>query len=454
MPALLLAVLTTLASGPPVLPDDPVSAEPLPEPDAVERGVAEAVAGLAAGGRRERFAAERALRAVGPVALDHLPPDGDAGGPGAAFLLGRVRADLRRTIAAAALAPARVTFDGTHPLAEWLDAVATRSGNGFDAAALAPATLARPVTLAAGDEPFWSVTARLADAAGVAIGPIAGGRLALVPDVGEADPGDAGAVSVAGPFRVTAGPGTTRPVVGGGGTLLRIPVSVTPEPRLAGLFAAVPGDALAATAADGRALAPFSPGAKREVPFVAGTARFTAAFLVPPAARGGRGPVGPVRLTGAVRVELAAGVHEFTFDDPPRSDSAPVRRGAVTARLRSAGVGEPDPATGSPRVLTVTLLVEYAADATDAADGPEDGLFESHRTWRHQNDAALVAADGGRLLPDGPVEAVAESGRSLALRYRFREVPADLSGRRFVYRAPTVLTAVDVAVGFDAVPVE
>ena len=437
-PALLLAAAVSVPGAAP--PAGASIDETVGDPAARAAALVPAlVRALSSASRAERVRAERDLIALGPAAAALLPPPGSPAAPtgaGALAALERVRAALAADPPPrAGPSRARPSELPTHTLAAALAALAERTGNRLDTTALSPATLAGPapdlstVPDEDGSATFWDLTDALAGGR-FAIGDAPDGALRLLPW----DRNAAAAATSDGVVRVELGPAAVRPRFGTGETLLRVPVRLIAEPRTRALAARPVGAGLTATA-DGKTLAPFTPGASRESPFADGVAAFAVDFVRPE----GAAPRS-VLLNGQFELDYSPGERRFSF--APTDVGAPRTGGGVTVRLDAARL-DATGRTGAAATIAAAVLYDAAGDAP---------AFESYQTWRYAVRVRL-RGPAGALEPAGAPETVAEGPAAVATRARFRLPPgADLSDYRIEVVAPAAPVTAGVRIAGAPVP--
>lgn len=400
-----------------------------------------------------RVAAERSLRQRGPAVLAELP-DPATLRPPAADAVRRIRTDLQRAQAQAALEPGRVTLRGGMPLAEALQAIGGQTGNAIDVSQLPEGMRSVPVTVDFESAAFWEAIGRIEQQANVVAtcDPLQDAVLLRAADDVEFRPL---ASTSDGPFRISViRVREQMDFVDPDRRLLRTVLEVLVEPRLRPLFLHVSDGEIHVTAADddnddetdddddtdadnskstAKPLAPLSPSAKREIPIDRpGPIRITHDSILP---QGNLTPLlEAVDIRGRLEMELAAGQERFEFrhlDEPGRITR---RHGGVSVSLESL--------TYDDEVVDLQLQLRYDAD------GPS---FESHRSWVFHNEAWLSLGEEERVEPSD-FETLSEGASGAQLRYRFTGVEGLSADTQLNYTAPTLFTRVPMTFELENVP--
>jgi hypothetical protein len=154
-------------------------------------------------------------------------------------------------------------------------------------------------------------------------------------------------------------------------------------------------------------------------------------------------------VVGRLHVETAAAEESLEFPAGAESVGVSRRRGGVTVKMLR---WEPTDAADANHSLDVSVLITYDTG------GP---AFESHRSWMLFNVVGLVRAgmlpsekllgrSGGedaRLLKPTHTTSDAQPDGSIAVTYRFENLPLPASEYRFRYVAPTRI--LDVPLDFE-----
>ena len=440
------AVLLVLSLG--------VAADDVVDDSAVRRWIAR----LDADRKADRQRAEEELLKLGPAALQWLPEPGVLGSRSASEAVRRVRAKLERQKAESAVEATRLTIGGTRTVAELLPRLSHDTGNLVVAEELPKDWLAGLVELP--EKPtFWEAIEALGKQQRVTWRCEATpARLRLLPRDAKTDghdsPTDVVAATSSKAFRVALRSARARDVVGESKQqLMRLEIDVTSEPRLRPLFlkcatADVQVSGRRSSGSDDAARAepwaPFSPDSKLEVTFGQGRRQlsFPVDFRLPDG-----GGWKSLSLSGTLHLETAAA--EEPIDFPLGADSRGVsrRRGGVTVKIEHGQIE----ADSKDRSLTVRATVAYDSG------GP---AFESHRSWMLYNVAGLVrpaaaaqpdvnggGASEAELLKPTDSQSELQPNGSIAVTYRFANLPRAAGEYSFRYVAPTLI--LDVPVEFE-----
>lgn len=433
--ALVLAFLTPFLAG--------------QEPEAADarRGmaerVAELIANLDADSREARVSAQRELLRIGPAVLPHLPAPELLPNSAVRETVRRIRLAIEEQQARASVAPSRVTLDGGMPLGVALQRVTEQTGNAIDASALPPERMEALVQTGFRETPFWEAFEALSRRGGFQWDIDGRAEGIAVTSPGAEPAPEPLAVDNSGVYRIAVTSAGLRPVAGRPDErILRLEVRFTAEPRLRPLFFAFAGRDLQASAGD-RRLPPFSPEARKEIPFGESgkDLRVTWDFRVP-----GEAAIQTAGLAAQATVLTAAGSEAIAFDDLSRSAGAARRRGGVTVTLEEVAFRDQRNRRrqeGGGRTARLQVAVSYDTG------GP---AFESHRTWIYHNQAWLEDAGGERIAYDGFTTEMARDG-AVAVEYEFDQLQARPDDYKFVYVAPTLLINVPVEVKLAGIPV-
>jgi hypothetical protein len=357
----------------------------------------------------------------------------------------RIRIDLERVAARESVLPSHVTLSGRLPLAKALVELSRQTGNPIAGDALPPELLHKPFDFNFAEVSFWQalddLTKRLelhyeydASARGLKVAPNERGA--------EARP----AVGYSGAFRVEvlrAERLRTAPdqKPGEPNDLLRVSVVVWPEPRLRALFLQIAAADIKARAG-GVDLKPFSPEANYELAVGegVGASRFLMDFVISGAVR-----APTIDLEGKLRCTTAAGNEPIRFGNvaAERGPEANIarRRGGVTVVLNRVRLL---PSEGKNE-MRVRITVSYDTG------GP---AFETHRTWILHNEVFLEDRSGKRVRLSGGSETERQGDGTIAIEYRFVNLPDPLPDYAFVYVAPTLIIDVPIEFEIQSVAVE
>jgi len=372
-----------------------------------------------------RDEAERALIALGPPALDVLPPPDDRTPPEIRRRLARVRSALEDAAARGAIRAATVTLDGEMPIAQALRAVEQQTGNrlaGFEDRDAVVQTDLRAT-------PFWQALDRLLDASALTTDPYGGEPRTLVlvarPE-GDTNRGERAAYDGAfriEPLRIIAAKDLLRPAGNG----LRVALGVGWEPRLDLIL--LEHDPATLRCADNQGRTVPVAGAMGKVEFSprSGTTGLEFEVLFERPSRESRALAS---LDGELSALVAGRVESFVFGgDLAKARDVSVRKGAVTVVLEESS----------------SRLGAYRIHARVRFDDASRAL-ESHRGWIFSNEAWLVDAKGTRIEP-ASLDVTRQTPHEVGLDYWFN-LPDGLEGHAFTYRGPTALVRHPVRFSF------
>ncbi|HUG90768.1 MAG TPA: hypothetical protein VML55_08050 [Planctomycetaceae bacterium] len=423
------------------------------EARALRQKVAQLAADLDADSRETRTAAQRELLRLGPAALPHLPSPELLPNSAVRATVRRLRLALEEQHARESVQPSRISLSGEVTLGDAVRRLADQSGNAIDASGLPPELLQRPVRVGFRETAFWDALDALARQAGMAWSIAAGSdAIRLEPLADESERGEL-AVDGSGVYRVAVTSAGLRPIAGRPAErLLRLTVRFTAEPRLRPLFFAFAGSDLKASSG-GRTFEPFSPDAKKEIPFGEGgkDVRVTWDFRVPADADG----AAAAALVAKATILTAAGREPITFTDLASASGVARRRGGVTVTLNEALFRGPQErravrpqADAAPAAETDGHTARLRVAVAYDTGGP---AFESHRTWIFHNQAWLETRDGRRTAYDGFTAELQRDG-AVAVEYQFDHLAGPAADYKFVYVAPTLLISVPVEIKLPEIP--
>lgn len=379
--------------------------------------IARLVRDLSAPELAARVRAERQLLEAGPAVLPLLPPPDLVATPGARESLKRLRVQLERRRARESASPSLVHWTEPLTLPALARHLAEQSKNELR---LAPETPGETTIPPRPDPtPFWQALDELCEAHDLRWRwSDEGSRLLLEPrPAGTAAPEQR--IAYQGPFRLATGSPERRPIVGGSGELLRLPLTVSAEPRVRPLFLFFAASDLEITRGKEPPLTAWNPAARYELPLtVAGRETSTTLDF-----RLDDGPPAGT-LEGKLTMTTALAVERIPFEPGSQTVGTVRRRGGTSVTVREWT----EATDGTSRSLAVELAVSYDTG------GP---AFESHRTWVWHNAAYLEAADGTRFAYQDFSATQAADG-AVGVRYEFPSLPAD-GPLTLVYEAPTLL---------------
>lgn len=444
-----LAILAALLALP--LFDSSVGADEPPRGTSdLEQEVRQLLRDLGGETRAQRDAAENRLRDLGPQVLPHLPPPELLPTVSVREAVRRLRLELEREQARESVLPSRVSVSGRHSLAEIVSAISRQTGNALDGTGLAADLLEQTAELDFSKRPFWpaldDVAARFQLKYGYEPGMRGLQLLSGLEHTTEPRP-----VGYSGAFRIEATRAQRfprsrgeegRPNAARREELVRVTLSLMPEPRLRALFLQFASADLAARAGD-LELKPFSPAADYDLGVAngGGPATFLLDFLVP-----GTTPTPLLRLKGKLRCTTAAENEPIRFTEiakvqGPRDVNIARRRGGVTVTLNRVRISRPQ----GQHELRVRVTISYDSG------GP---AFETHRTWILHNEVFLEEPRSGQRVPlNGGSETERQGDGTLVIEYAFVGLPDPLPDYSFVYIAPTLIVDVPIEFEIQSVPV-
>ncbi|MBI5757217.1 MAG: hypothetical protein HZA46_01715 [Planctomycetales bacterium] len=430
----LLGLVLTIVPVRLAITDDAV--QPTADDSALQRDIQQLLRDLDADSRSKRQAAEKRLLELGPAVLTHFPPPELLPNAAVRDAVARIRTDLERRQAQTSVQPTRLTLRGTKTLRDWMVELSRQSGNTIDTSGLTVSTLDRQFEMTLDNEPFWKVVGLLAERGEIrAQADSTPRRLRLVPTTTTGSVGEL-ALDTKGAFRVATLAVQQREIAGRTDLqLVRLRLEVTPEPRLRPLFLQFAAKDCTLRSGD-RELLPHNPDASYELPLTEGAGQFPVTLdYVAPA----KSPRELLQLRGRFTITTAAGSESIRFGDLDRATGNRLgvarRRGGVTVTLHKASFSRVE-----PRGHEARIAVSVAYDT----GGP---AFESHRQWMLHNEVFLETPEGKRIALNGGQETSRQGDGTIAVEYRFVDLPDPLPSYRFVYVAPTLI--LDVPVDFQ-----
>jgi hypothetical protein len=375
----------------------------------------------------ERDAAEAALVALGPPALDLLPELSDRLSAESKQRLGRILQKLQRATAEAAAQPTAVTLDAkAMPLAQVLAAIEQQTGNKivdyrqqFGQQPTDP-----PLTLSFKQTPFWQALDETLDQAEMTVYAYGEDRgLHIVGRTPRQAP-RSGRAFYSGPFRfeatgLTAERNLRVPEL----EALNVDVEVAWEPRVKPISLRQALEAVKAVDENGAALAVGDASSALET--AAGDDSTAVKLTIP-----FKLPARPTRqiaeLKSTLQAILPGKVETFRFGDLATAKDVEKRVAGVAVTLE--GIRK------NNDLWQVRMRVTFD-EAGEA--------LATHRGWVFKNDAFLEDAAGKRHEYD-VFETTRQSSNEIGIAYGFvlDKAPDDMT---FVYKTPGVL----IATGFD-----
>jgi hypothetical protein len=365
-----------------------------------------------------RQAAEAALLALGPDALDLLPAADVPTTPEVRQRLARVREQLQTQHARRALEASCVSLNGEMSLAEALRAIQQQTTNtltGYE-------DFDQRVTVHFQQTPFWDAMDQLLDQAQVRIDPFAGGGQGLRLVAGAA--GHASRATGTGlfhiePTMVTAVRDLRVPDL----ATMRVRLLIMWEPRTTPIFLSQRLSEIVAVDDVGRAVeisgrkGTLTAAVESDLPCV----ELELPFRLPD-----RSARRLASLRGTLDVMLPGRMEKFEFTDLAQADNVQQRHAGVAVTLEHTRKNED----------TQEIQVRVAfADPANA--------LESHRGWIYKNKAYLIDADGTELACGGQ-RVVSQEADAVGMTYIFA-LTRPLADYRFVYETPSLIIRHSVA---------
>ena len=385
----------------------------------------------------------RQLRDFGPRVLPLLPAPELLPTASVRDAVVQLRGELERRQALLSIKPSTVTLRGTKSLTAWLQEVTVRTGNRFDLSALAAKVANRTEKLDLIDTEFWSAIDHLLIQSNLQLGNSStSAGVKLEPRTKRESPA---VVSTVGAFRFAAGAAQFRPIAGTADRrIIRVPISIFPEPRLRPLFLHYANSEIEARTSTGTLIPSFSPDAKYEIPLGEGGLRVSLQldFVAPT-----NTDLTKISLSGKFWMTTAANQEPIRIAglkslQGPRSRAIARRRGGVTVTARRVTLPAPE---ARDRELRVEAAVTYDNG------GP---AFESHRTWILHNLVYLESPDKQRFQLNGGFDTRLQEDGTVVLEYRFTDVPNPLPDYAFVYVAPTLIVDAPLEFRLNSIPIE
>lgn len=428
--------LLALLSIPGITQAAPPAANQHAEQQAVRKQVTQLIRQLDDNQRMVRQQAELTLVKLGKPVLSLLPAPELVASQSVREALQRVRLQIEQHAARDSIKASRIQLEGQYSLQQILQAITRQTDNQLDWTLLPDELLQQKKKVDFAEAPFWKAIDELSSTFSLTYR-INGPRDQLqfqqqAASSAAAEPRPP--VCYNGPFRISVDQLHCRPLAGSDDReLLRITFQIQVEPRLRPLFLSYAASRLKAEDATGKALPPFNPSAKYELPLGEGgkNLKFTMQWILKRSQR-----PKAVQINGNLEMELAAETLPITFRGLSQSQGAIRRRGNVSVELVEV---ERDKLPDSQN-LTVRIALSYDYG------GP---AFESHRTWIYHNRAYLQDARGKKFWLNGSSQTTLESTGKIGVLYRFTGLPASAEPEEFTYLAPTLITAAPIALRFE-----
>jgi hypothetical protein len=385
---------------------------------------------------RQRNEAEIQLRAIGPDALRHLPPEQEVESAAVRSALRRVRSALEVQAAGRDLKATVVSLEGDSiRLSEALEQITRQTGNPVvDRRAILGQPAPDPELHLRFDEtPFWTALDSICQKAGLTYQPFSEGRhvelLAASPD----DPSAREPVSYSGPFRVTAQRWEiTEDLALANSRSYRLVLQVMWEPRLRPFFLALPMNRVTGKDDRGHRVTAANPEAQYEASTDARSLAVEVSLdLAPPDRRAQR----IVDLSGALVASTAGRIETFRLDPIHESVGRAMRQGPIELTLREFRSNGP--------LWEALLTLRYDRELP---------AFDSHRSWVFSNEIFLERSDGTRIDAIAGSNADFPSLGAVEVSYQFSQVPERLDTYRLVYQAPSMVVPLSIEFEFHDLP--
>lgn len=423
-PALSAAILITL------IPLESTAADPNLQPL-----VQAELKRLESASRADRTRAEQELIRLGPDILPLLPPPDLLDSAAVRVAVRRIRVRLEHDAAELSLKPSTVTLSGNLSLRQLVEEITRQSGNALSVEQLPSKLLDRRQSVDLQETTFWATISQL-ESIGIDVryDPETG-RLTLQPADSTRSAFASAAVRS---FRLIASPLRQKEKTGESDTLVSTQIHVLSEPRLRPLFLRYQtSDFELSTGDENRTLRPFNAGASIEVPLGNGGREATIALSF-----ASQKPLPEqAAISGKVNLLLAAREQPVSFSQLDDARRVSRRRGGVTVTVTDVGYEGSRPQQHNARVR---VQVSYDLGAR---------AFESHQTWVFHNRVYLIDPEGNEHGPDGGFSTLHQGDKTVAIEYRFRNLPDDPSSWDFVYVAPTLLINVEIPIAISELPV-
>lgn len=371
----------------------------------------------------QREAAEKALVALGPEVLAHLPATTTRTAAELRNRLARVRTALVKIEAEAATRPSLVTLSGEMPASEALAEIARQTGNKLtDYRERFNQTAADPkIKIALDKVTFWQALDTVLDEAKLTIYNYDEEKSALAyTSRGEDAAPRLNRASYSGLFRVEpVRIESARDLRGSSLHSLKLTVDAVWEPRIRPIVLEVSlAEATAKDEQGGEIEIDRSEG-KLEVPIESSN---TAVEVELPLVAPPRTVTKIASLKAKMAAVLLGTVETFEFADIQQAKRAEQERGGVTVIVESCRKN------GDIYDVNMRVRFERAANA-----------LESHRGWIYENECYLLDAKQNRIENAG-LEATLLATNEVGLSYKFDtgESP-NLSGFKFVYCTPAAI---------------
>lgn len=395
--------------------------------------VRELVRQLDAADKAARDAAEASLLELGPAALEHLPDPTPRMSAEVKLRLERVRSELLRVRATAAVSPTFVTLAAEQmPLSQVLASIEEQTGNRlmdyrqqFGQQVSDP-----PVTVAWEQRPFWQAVDELLDRTELTIYPYgeADDALALVNRMEELTRQGAAAYADAlrlEPVEMTAYRSLRNP----NSQSLEVVVQAAWEPRLKPVLLVQLLDGVQATDDQGQQLQLAGQGTL-EVSLEPGVKSSDLVYRFAPPPRTAQTIA---TFAGQLELLLPGATESFRFENLAQAKRVEQRRGQATVVL--------DQVRKNNDLYEIRIRVLFEKS---------EGALESHRDWIYQNVCHLLGSDGPPIEPVA-FETTRQAENEVGLAYLF-DLPEGVAGLTLEYITPVALVRQPVAFELHDLP--
>ncbi|QDT93389.1 hypothetical protein [Gimesia algae] len=403
----------------------------------LKRQVETLITQLDANQRLKREQAENKLIRLGKPVLALLPPPELVPTPSIREALVRVRLQIEKQAARDSLQASLITLKGSYTFKTVLQQISSQSGNQIDLQKLTAAFLNKKIQVEFEKTPFWQAIDELSQKLSLDYqinGSSDSLQFQLNSEESSAGPTKDQRVYYDGSFRMTVLNLRSRPLRGNSSKdLLAVKFHVEVEPRLRPLFLSYAANEIHCKTSQSKNLSLFTPQAKLEIPLGEGgkNVNFTMTWILDSAQKNSL-----FDIRGALQMELAAETLPISFDTLDQSAGAIRRRGNVSVEL--VNVEQKKRPTSQTLNVRIALSYDYGGPA-----------FESHRTWIYHNRAYLENPAGQKFWLNGASHTTLESAGKIGVSYQFTDLPLQQNRFRFVYLAPTLITAAPIRFHFE-----
>ena len=384
----------------------------------------------------ERSRAERQILDLGPAVLKKLPAPELIESTPVRESIRRLRKQLEQRAAKESSRPSHVSLKGELSLRQILSEIQQQTGNAIALADHDSILSEKKLTVDWDAATFWDSLDNLCER-GKLDWQFVTGSDSLHVSESLSTTAKSRSLQRTGPFRLSVDRIEVRNVVGEQQKrLLRVNGRLAIEPRLRALFLSMAASDLNAIDAGERALPPWNPDAKYELPVREGAheVAFVWDFGLNDA-----GALKEFAIRGRIHCQIAAAVERIVFDQRSQTRGTIRRRGGVSVRLRDVAFNLAD---------VDRLDAEIGVAVSYDNGGP---AFESHRTWIFHNAVYLENRSGIRTSFT-EFETTQQLDGAIAVDYRWRNIAAPASQYVFVYEAPTLIIDVPVEINIDKIP--